>query len=281
MPDDRPMLAKQRQEWILRHLQEDGAVRVAELTALLQVSDMTIRRDLDVLARRGLVDKVHGGATLHDQPTSDEPGFERKSSQQLTEKSAIAAAAMALIPAGGAIALSAGTTTFALAQQLIDVPHLTIVTNSRRIAEMFDSDRTDHHTVILTGGVRTPSDALVGPLAERAIASLHVDVLFIGCHGMDLTAGLTTPNLAESETNRKFIEAARKVVVVADHTKWKVVGLSAFGELREVDVLVTDDGLPAEASAALKDVVGDVIVCESAHEAQAPRQLRRHPGKSA
>jgi DeoR/GlpR family transcriptional regulator of sugar metabolism len=260
--DDKPMLAKQRQEWILARLREDGAVRVAELTGRLQVSDMTIRRDLDVLARRGLVDKVHGGATLHDNPTSDEPGFERKSSRQLAEKAAIAEAAAALIRPGNAVALSAGTTTFALARLLIDIPDLTIVTNSRRIAETFDPERVDHQTVILTGGVRTPSDALVGPIAERSIASLHVDVLFIGCHGMDLAAGLTTPNLAESETNRQFMQAARKVVVVADHTKWGVVGLSSFGDLRDADVLVTDDALPAEAQATLADAVGQILLGE-------------------
>lgn len=264
MTSSRPLLAKQRQVVILDRLQQQGAVRVHDLTDLLGVSDMTVRRDLDVLSRQGLVEKVHGGATRRDNPTSDEPTFAVKSARELSEKAAIAMAAAPFARPGSAIGLSAGTTTWSLAQQLLDVPDLTIVTNSMRIADLFDPDRSGRPAVILTGGVRTPSDALVGPLAERAIASLHVDVLFIGCHGMDPDAGLTTPNLAESETNRQFIRSARKVVVVADHTKWGVVGLSAFADLRDVDVLVTDRGLDAGAQAVAGEIVGQVVLSDRA-----------------
>lgn len=258
----KPILAKQRQDLILGRLRSDGAVRVQDLTSMLRVSDMTVRRDLDVLARQGLIDKVHGGATLRDNPTSDEPSFEVKSSRALAEKAAIARAAVALAPPGSAIALSAGTTTWSLARQLLTVPDLTIVTNSVRIADVLDTDPASRQTVILTGGVRTPSDALVGPVAERAIRSLHVDILFIGCHGMDPDAGLTTPNLAESETNRQFIHSAHKVVVVADHTKWGVVGLSSFAGLRDVDVLVTDANLEADARTTATDLIGQLVLAD-------------------
>jgi DeoR/GlpR family transcriptional regulator of sugar metabolism len=257
---DKPMLAKQRQEAILGRLRTDGAARVYELTAMLRVSDMTVRRDLDVLARQGLVEKVHGGATLRDNATSEEPSFETKSVRALAEKAAIARAAADLAPPGSAIALSAGTTTWSLAHHLLEVPDLTVVTNSMRIAEVFQSDHPRRQTAILTGGVRTPSDALVGPVAERAIRSLHVDVLFIGCHGMDPDAGLTTPNLAESETNQQFIHSAHKVVAVADHTKWGVIGLSSFADLRDVDVLVTDSGLDPSARSVAADLVGQLVI---------------------
>lgn len=271
MTDSRPMLARQRQEVILDRLHQHGAVRVHDLTALLGVSDMTVRRDLDVLARHGLAEKVHGGATRRDSPTSDEPTFQVKSARELSEKAAIAAAAAVFARPGSAIGLSAGTTTWSLAQQLVEIPDLTIVTNSMRIADLFDPDHAGRPSVILTGGVRTPSDALVGPLAERAIASLHVDVLFIGCHGMDPDAGLTTPNLAESETNRQFIRSARKVVVVADHTKWGVVGLSSFADLRDVDVLVSDSALDPAAQAAARELMGEVVLSDRDPAAQARR----------
>jgi DeoR/GlpR family transcriptional regulator of sugar metabolism len=100
-------------------------------------------------------------------------------------------------------------------------------------------------------GTPTPSEALVGPIAGLTIRSLHLDVLFLGCHGIDPVAGLTTPNLAEAQTNRAFVQAARKVTVVADHTKWGTAGLSSFADLSEVDTLVTDDGLAPEAQALL------------------------------
>ncbi|MEO7127150.1 MAG: DeoR/GlpR family DNA-binding transcription regulator [Nakamurella sp.] len=263
---DRPMLAKSRQVLILERLRNDGSVRVNDLTAQLRVSDMTIRRDLDVLARQGLAEKVHGGATLRGNPTSEEPTFEAKSARELSEKESIAKAAAALAIRGSAIALSAGTTTWALAHHLLDLPDLTVVTNSIRIAELFDTNHTGRPTVILTGGIRTPSDALVGPVAERAIRSLHVDILFIGCHGMDPDAGLTTPNLAESETNRQFIHAAHKVVAVADHTKWGVIGLSSFAEMQDVDVLVTDRGLGAGALTVASDLIGQVIFGEESSD---------------
>jgi len=117
---------------------------------------------------------------------------------------------------------------------------------------------------VLTGGARTPSDALVGPVADLTIRSLHLDTLFLGCHGIDPVAGLTTPNLAEAETNRAFVKAARKITVVADHTKWGIVGLSSFAELDEVDTLISDAGLPAEARGLLADRVGQLVIADRA-----------------
>jgi DeoR/GlpR family transcriptional regulator of sugar metabolism len=123
---------------------------------------------------------------------------------------------------------------------------------------------------VLTGGMRTPSDALVGPIADLTIRSLHLDMLFLGCHGIDPAAGLTTPNLSEAETNRAFVQAARKVTVVADHTKWGIVGLSSFADLDDVDTLITDSGLQAEARALVADRVGQLIIADGPAHADGP-----------
>jgi DeoR/GlpR family transcriptional regulator of sugar metabolism len=122
--------------------------------------------------------------------------------------------------------------------------------------------------VVLTGGVRTPSDALVGPIADIAIRSLHVDLLFLGCHGIDPVAGLTTPNLAEAETNRAFVQAARRVTVVADHTKWGIVGLSSFAGLDEVDTFITDALLHEEARTLLRERVGELVLADAQPDGQ-------------
>jgi DeoR/GlpR family transcriptional regulator of sugar metabolism len=265
------MLAKQRQSTILDHVRRSGGVRVSELTDLLGVSDMTVRRDLDVLARNGLIEKVHGGATLASASSLDEPGFEAKSSRELSEKEAIGRTAARLVRPGTAIALSAGTTTWALARYISHVRDLTIVTNSVRVADVLQQG-SGNPTVILTGGVRTPSDALVGPVADLAIRSLHFDVFFLGCHGMDPQAGLTAPNLAESETNRSFIRGARTVVLAADHTKWGTVGLSSFANLSEVDILVTDRGLSEEDLATAAEHIDRVVVA-GAEADDAPSSL--------
>src|SRR5205807_10113314 len=127
-------------------------------------------------------------------------------------------------------------------------------------------------SVVLTGGVRTPSDALVGPVADLTIRSLHFDLLFLGCSGFDVDAGLTTPNLAEAETNRTLIRVARRVVVLADHTKRGLVGLSSFARMDEVDVLITDDMLPDEARAQASDHVGELVLAESLSSRHLSRQ---------
>jgi len=260
----------------LQAVRSDGSARVSDLTQQLGVSDMTIRRDLEVLARDGLVEKVHGGAVLPGTPTTaHEPGFEDKLVLERPEKASIAHSAAGLVRPGTAIAITAGTTTFALAQCLLDVPGLTIVTNSLRVTNLFSGTRGLDGTadsVVLTGGVRTPSDAPVGPVADLTIRSLHFDLLFLGCYGFDVNAGLTTPNLAEAETNRALIRVARRVVVLADHTKWGLVGLSSFARLSEVDVLITDDMLPADARNQVEEQAGEVVYADSMVPSHVTRQ---------
>ncbi|MFJ3699338.1 DeoR/GlpR family DNA-binding transcription regulator [Streptomyces sp. NPDC090052] len=269
MSDNQNLLAEQRRALILDEVRRRGGVRVNELTRKLNVSDMTVRRDLDALARQGVIEKVHGGAVPVVEASTHEPGFEAKSGLELSAKEDIARAAAAMAAPGSAIALSGGTTTYALAQHLLDVPDLTVVTNSVRVADVFHAaqrvmggggQRPGAATVVLTGGVRTPSDSLVGPVADQAIRSLHFDVLFLGVHGISAEAGLSTPNLAEAETNRRFVQSARRVVVVADHTKWGTVGLSSFATLEDVDAFVTDSGLSEGAREEITEYLPGLVV---------------------
>jgi DeoR/GlpR family transcriptional regulator of sugar metabolism len=256
------MLAEQRQGHILELIRRDGAVRVADLVGYLDVSDMTIRRDLAVLAEAGLVQKVHGGATLVADSASYEPSFTAKSTLEQSAKRAIAGAAGAMVEPGTAIAMSAGTTTHAVAGELLDVPGLTVVTNSVHIADLLYQHGRSDQTVLLTGGMRTPSDAYVGPIAVNSLASIHVDLVFMGVHGMTRETGFTTPNMLEAETDRALVDAGRRLVVVADHTKWGVVGISSIADLDEADTLVTDVGLDAAAVAVLEESVGELILTD-------------------
>ncbi len=256
------MFARQRQALILDRVREIGAVRVADLVRELGVSDMTIRRDLEILHDRRLLEKVHGGATSIAGNALWEPGFVAKSALQQAEKAAIANAAIRLVEPGTAIAVSAGTTTHALAQGLAGVPGLTVVTNSVPVADVFRQAGRADQTIILTGGVRTPSDALVGPFAVAAIRSIHVDLVFVGIHGMDARSGFTCPNLQEADTDRALIEAGRRLVIVGDHSKWGVVGISSIARLDQADILITDAGLAAEAKAVLAEAVGELIIVD-------------------
>ncbi len=268
---ERDVLATQRRELILAEVERVGGVRVTELAELFGVSDMTVRRDLEQLEMHGWLRKVHGGAVLATSST-EEPGFEVKSALQQPAKRAIAARAATLVEPNTAIALSAGTTTWMLARSLQGTTaNLSVVTNSTTVADILSAGGGAGATginVILTGGARTPSAALVGPIADRAIASLHVDRLFLGVHGMDSEAGYTTPNLAEAQTNQALIASARQVVILADSTKWGTVGLADFGALSVADVLITDDGITPEARRELEDRVGELIVV-AVHEGAA------------
>ncbi|WP_084774583.1 DeoR/GlpR family DNA-binding transcription regulator [Nonomuraea candida] len=259
------MLAPQRQQAILELVRRRGGVRVTELVRAFGVSDLTIRRDLAHLAGRGLVAKVRGGATAVTGAslTTDEPGFAVRSVRRDAEKQAIARRAAALVRPGTAVALSAGTTTWTLARHLTGVPGLTVVTNSVRVADVFRLAGRPDQTIVLTGGVRTPSDALVGPVAVAAIRRLNVDLLFLGVHGMTVRAGFTTPNLMEAETGRALVESAGRLVVPADHSKWGMVGISTIAELTEADVLISDAGLPQPARDTLAAHVGELLIADT------------------
>jgi DeoR/GlpR family transcriptional regulator of sugar metabolism len=264
------MLARQRQQRILEMVQTSGGVRVSDLVDLLGVSDMTVRRDISTLARRGKVARVHGGATVLAGRASDEPGFAAKFELQKVEKAAIARTAVTLVSPGDSVAISAGTTTYAVAVELMSIPNLTVVTNSVPVGELLHSSAGADLTVILTGGNRTPSDALVGPVAVTALSTLHVDWLFLGVHGVDERAGLTTPNLVEAETDRALVRSARRIVVVADSSKWDVVGLSSIARLDDIDVMVTDDNLHPDAQRLLQSRVGSLLIATMTPDAERP-----------
>ncbi len=251
------MLARRRHDEIVKILRNSGVVRVSLLATELSVSEMTIRRDLELLERVGLVEKFHGGAILVGRPTTDEPGFDVKRRMQTGVKEAIAQKAASRVRPGSSVGLTAGTTTWMLAKYL-DMRPLTVVTNSISVAEVLYPAASPSLDVVLTGGVRTPSDALVGPVAVASLSSLHVDVLFMGVHGMTERAGFTTPNLLEAETNQAFIRGAAELVVVADNTKFGVTGLSTICPLERADVLIVDSELDPAAAEVLRSRIGTV-----------------------
>ncbi|QCB52078.1 DeoR/GlpR transcriptional regulator [Rhodococcus sp. PAMC28707] len=257
------MLAAERHAKILAALRSDGAVKVVDFAELLDVSEMTIRRDLDVLDERELLRKVHGGAIARNN-RGEEPLSTAKAARQHAEKVAIGRAAVDTVEDGMTIAVSAGTTTLELARLLRGRASITVVTNSISIFQ----ELTGHHSepnpiVYLTGGSRTPSDALVGPIADAALAAFRVDAVYLGVHGFDVESGLTTPNIAEAETNRRLIATGRRLFVLADNTKHREVGTNVFAPISAVNTLVVDDGLGASDRALLAPHLETILVAET------------------
>ena len=254
------MLAPQRHAYILERLRADGAVRVSDLMRELDVSDMTVRRDLEALEIEGHLVKVHGGATLLRESAVHEPGFDTKRALEHDAKLAIARRAATMVEPGMAVAVSAGSTTYEVSRRLTEIPRLTVVTNSVPAAEVLYHGGRSDQTIILSGGVRTPSDALVGPFAVNALRAVNVDLVFLGVHGMHERAGFTTPNMLEAETNQALIDTGRKLVVTADHTKWGVTGVSTIARLDRADVIISDEALGPEARSILEDRVDQVVL---------------------
>jgi len=254
------LLAAQRKARILEQVAANGAMRISDLAAALEVSEVTVRRDVDALAQQGLVDKVHGGVTANSLSSTSEPPFAANSMREQTSKEVIAEAAAKLVRPGQAVALMGGSSVYALAKRLRDVANLTIVTNSVPVSDLFAQSPRADQTVVLAGGVRTPTDSLVGNIASEIFARFNLDLVFMGTHGMDSEFGFSSPNLDESETNREVIRRAAKVVILADHTKWGVRGFSSYADCEAADVVITDDGLGLEALKTLRSKVKEVIV---------------------
>jgi DeoR/GlpR family transcriptional regulator of sugar metabolism len=208
------------------------------------------------------------------------PDGGEKARLEIEAREVIAEAAAALVRPGQAIGVSAGPTTHEVAKRLLDVPRLTLVTNSVPVADVLYRGGRRDQTVILTGGVRTPSDALVGPFAVAALRTVNVDLVLMSVHGMDARAGFTTPDMLEAETDAALIQAGRRLVVVAEHTRWGVIGVSSIAPLSRADLIVTDDGLDEAARAELAAHAELVVATSTASRVHMPRTALQVGGMS-
>ncbi len=252
------MLAEERHQHILLLLNEKGAVTVSELCEQFGVSEMTVRRDLAALERKGLLRRVHGGA-VSARGRSYEPPFLMRSSQHAQEKQRIAEAALPLIHDGDSIALDVGTTTLEIAKRLSDVRNLTIVTPSLHIANVLADN--PHNRIILTGGILRPGElSLVGPFAERIFAELFVDKLFLGIGGLHLEAGLTEYNLEDAQVKRAMLCSAKECIVVTDSSKLGRIAFAAVGPISVMHTLITDDKADPAIVSRLEEMGVRVVV---------------------
>ena len=238
------MYAEERQEEILRLARAQGRVDVTALADAFQVTAETVRRDLTVLERAGVLRRVHGGA-IPVERIGFEPALAARDSVLITEKERIAKAALAELPDEGAVILDAGSTTARLAQALPADRELFVVVNSPVLATVLGT-RANLTVLLLGGRVRGKTLATVDDWALRPLADMYVDVAFMGTNGCSVERGLTTPDPAEATVKRAMIAAARRVVLLADHTKVGNDYLARFGALTDLDVLITDSGLDDE-----------------------------------
>lgn len=268
MCDNVNMISSQRQHLILNRLRTRGAVRITALSKELAVSAMTIRRDISELSDKGLLKRVHGGAVTTNTLLS-EPLFSVKSQMDIGLKDAIARKAVDYVQPGDVIAIGGGTTAYVFAQHLLEsrqAAGITILTNSIPVAELVQALESKDVEVIVTGGVITRSNSLVGPIADKVVASLRVNTVFLGTHSVSLPRGFLMPNSLEAATDMALMDIADRTIILTDHTKWKCTSLSLFARFDQVDVVITDDGLEPSSQLRTRELVKDLVLAPTREE---------------
>jgi len=247
---------------VLTALQKSGSVSVEELSKELQVSHVTVRRDLDTLETRGLLRRTHGGAVSIEpffyEPFRNDRSFQAQVEKFAEEKRRIGRAAAALIQKGDIIALTPGTTTTEVIRGLPLNHDITVVTSTVNVA-MELSKRKDLDVYVTGGRLHGDWFSLVGPTAAQSLARVMIHVLFVGADGIDAKAGVSCYDPEEAQLNATMVKHARKKVGVVDHSKFGIMAGWRICSTDELDVLVTDSGAADEMVAPFEEAEIEVI----------------------
>lgn len=257
-PKGRSMLAAERRANIARMVEQHGSVRVADLSRLFDVTEETIRRDLEDLEQGGYLKRTYGGA-VNINGTGLELPFARRLESHREEKTIMARYAATLVQEGETIILDASTTALWLAKHLIDRRDLTVVTNSIQVV-MELAGRPGIRVICTGGNLRERALGFVGPLAERAISGYFVDKVFMSGKGLTADGGLTDSNELEVELKKAMLVAARERIVLVDSSK---LGHRAFARIDGLDgfsMIITDPGISMDMATAIQENGGNLII---------------------
>lgn len=231
------MLAIERRNAIKKFLVEAGIVSVSELCQYLNVSESTIRRDLDILDKENVLKKIHGGAVIVDDMA--EPLFREREHDQVIEKDEIAKFAVSLISDGETVLLDSSTSTAAMVKYLKERKGITVVTNSISISNTL-LDYPDIQVVVTGGYLRHRTGSLIGSNAVESLKGIWVDKAFISCSGICPYGGVTVTNLVTIEVRKQMVASAKQIFILADHTKLEKRCLARFASIKDIDFLITD-----------------------------------------
>lgn len=252
------MTITERHQFILQRLKASGRVNIQELSDLMEVSGVTVRKDLKLLEDKSLLFRTRGGGSVSN-PYAYEKPINEKALINAEEKQKIAKAALSLISQHDSIIIGSGTTVFELARCLYPDKPLSVITPAVKVAQEL-SNRTYVEVLQLGGLIRPNSYSVVGSQAERMLENLSCGLLFMGVDGIDFDFGLSISNLTETSLNQKMIEAAQMVAVMADWSKFGKRGIGKIGDLDQVHYIITDAGVPPETVRLLEDRGIKVIV---------------------
>jgi len=251
-----------RRAKILDELELKGQVSVSELGKMFDISEVTIRNDLDHLEKQNMLIRARGGAIkIKFQRMGIDPSISDKQKEFLKEKQLIAKVATSLIEDGDTIVLDSGTTTTEIAKNLGQFKNLTIITNALNIASIL-SEYEGINIFMPGGSLRKKSLSLVGVLADENFEKFYCDKLFLGADGFDTTHGLSTPNSEEAHLNQIMIKIAKKVIVVADSRKFERRRFAFIGPISNVDLVITDSGIREEDKNRLEKGGVEVMIAK-------------------
>lgn len=233
-----------RKQYILKKLQTEGSIGITDFAEELNVSAMTIRRDLNTLAENGLVTLHHGGATLNSGSLF-ECNMSLKEESYAAEKLRIAQKCMEHINSGDSVFLDAGTTVGRIASLLSNKRNIIVLTHSLLVANRV-ANYKDLRVIMCPGELRTDSLAFMGPLTDEFVTHFKIDTLFLGVEGIDLENGVSVPDVVDGVTKKNLIQNAKRVICAADSSKFNSAYFYRIAPLSEIDLIVTDDGLAPE-----------------------------------
>jgi DeoR/GlpR family transcriptional regulator of sugar metabolism len=254
------LTAYERRQYIVDKLRKEACLRVVDVAKTLQVSESTIRNDLNALEDEGRIRRVHGGAVLVEQSHASHNSFSKRYAQYAPEKRAIAREAAEMIQNGDSILLDASSTAFYLAQELADKKQLRIVTNGLETAQ--ELAKNPSNNVFLLGGVvNYDSSSVTGLLSEKVIEDLFVRIAFLSCSGFTMERGMTELQLDEAQLKRKMILSAQKLIALVDASKLGKEDLTPFARIDQINRLITDDRITSEWGEKLLHADIETVVC--------------------
>lgn len=244
--------SKERRATILQLISQKNRVSISELKEMFNVSEVSLRKDLNTMHNARLLTRTRGGAMkIPDTERGYDIPISTKRYENVREKEGIGKLAASLINDGETILLDSGTTTFEIARNLHRFKNLTIVTNAINIA--LELQKYERFMVILLGGhVRASSLSMVGPLAESNIKSFYCDKLFLGVDSFSVNAGISTPNLEEANLNQTMISMSKEIIAVFDYSKCQKRSFAHICDLEDLDAIVSDRRFPSRLKPVLK-----------------------------
>ncbi|WP_456271148.1 DeoR/GlpR family DNA-binding transcription regulator [Bacillus sp. AK031] len=244
------MLVAERHRKIVEVVNEKLSVRVTELSRLFNVTEETIRRDLEKLEKENLIRRSHGGA-ISIQDEQAETSYAEREITNAYKKNAIALEAVKLIKPGDQIVLDASTTAWYMAKEMPDLP-LTVITNSIKVA--VELSRKDQVKVVSTGGMLLPKSlSFVGPLAERSLNMYHVSKAFISCKGVHVDLGLSDSNEWQALLKRQMMGIADRTILMADSSKFGMRAFAQIAEITDISHVITDSEIEETFSSILEE----------------------------